>query len=237
MRLHGLLFVCFLGFSACEQERSSGHDDVDARAMTDTGAIHTDAGTSLDGATDMDASGGSSDAAVAACTVSTSDFGALGAIEGAAQLEVDPKNASIYSVTVSAPLQAAFPTDVLSVEFYTGYAPFGTQEAPTPIVPGTYALTGDLLSYETCGVCVRVTTNVVEDESSVGDDYMVTGGTVTVSAVGDAPGETLTFAVSDLQFRHVVIDPESYETTPVDDSCTTAISDAAFTGIVSVPTK
>lgn len=170
----------------------------------------------------------------ATCSVSTSNFGDKGALTGGATFSADTANPATYSIVMSAPLEAAPPTDGLIIEFYTGYAPFGTSTAPTPVLPGTYQLTGEQLDYATCGTCIRLVTNAAEDGSSE-DDYMVTGGTLTVTALGDAVGETLTLAMSNLTFEHVTIDPDTFESTPVGDGCTTAISGATFTGTVAAP--
>lgn len=167
----------------------------------------------------------------AACSVSTANFGDKGALTGGAQFSGDPANPTSYLLGASALLETAAPADVLSVEFYTGFAPFGTPEAPTAVVPGTYQLTGEQLNYATCGVCARVATNLMED-GTFEHDYMATGGTVTVSEVGDAVGETLTFAVSNLTFEHVTINEETFESAPVGDNCTTAITGATFTATV-----
>jgi hypothetical protein len=169
------------------------------------------------------------------CSVSTADFGNKGALTGIAQIAVSTMNPALYRIAMQAQLEAAEPTDVIFVDFFTGYTPFGTQQAPTAVVPGTYQLSGEQLDFATCGVCVTLGTNATA--SGVEDDYMVTQGTLTVDAVGDAVNETLTFSLSGLQFQHVTINPDTAVTTPVGDGCTTEISNATFTGTVMMAQK
>lgn len=181
----------------------------------------------------IDAPGGSIDAPPAACTVSTTSFGDKGALTGVATFAANTMNPALYRIAMQAALEGAEPTDVLFIDFYTGYEPFGTQQAPTAVMPGTYNLSGAQVDYATCGVCVTMGTNATM--AGYDDDYMVTGGTVTVTALGDAVGETLTLSVSGLQLQHVNIDPMSGATTSANDGCTTSLSNATFTGMVTAP--
>lgn len=167
------------------------------------------------------------------CTVSTNSYGDKGALTGAATFAASQMNPALYRIAMQGALEAAQPTDVLFIDFFTGYEPFGTMQAPTAVMPGTYTLSGAQLDYATCGVCVTIGTNATT--TGYEDDYMVTGGTVTVTALGDAVGETLTLSVSNLQLQHVTIDPQSGATTAANDGCTTSISNATFTGTVMAP--
>ncbi len=184
------------------------------------------------GVTPLDGPAGGIDAPVT-CSVSTGSFGNKGALTGGATFAASMTNAALYRIAMQAPLEAAMPFDVLFVDFFTGYTPFGTETAPTPVVPGTYQLTGEQLNYETCGVCVTLGTNATATEYE--DDYMVTGGTLVVAAVGDAVGETLTLTVSNLEFEHVTIDGTTSVSTPVGDGCGTTLTNATFTGMVAAP--
>lgn len=202
---------------------------IPALALGSMAACGGDDGASLP----IDAPGGSIDAPPAACTVSTTSFGDKGALTGAATFAASQMNPAIYRIAMQGALEAAAPTDVLFIDFFTGYAPFGTQQAPTAVVPGTYELNGAQLDFETCGVCVTLGTNATM--TGYDDDYMVTGGTVTVTAVGDAVGETLTLSVTNLQLEHVTIDPMSGATSAVGDGCTTSIANATYSGMVMAP--
>ncbi len=171
------------------------------------------------------------DAAPVTCTVSTNSFGDAGALTGQAFFRASQANPALYQILALAPLEPTAPQDVLFVDLYTGYEPFGTEQAPTPVVPGTYPLTGAQTDYATCGTCVTISTNV--NGQAFDDDYMVTGGSLVISAVGDAIGETLTFSLSNLQLQHVTINEQTGATTAVGDGCTTALSAATFTATVA----
>jgi hypothetical protein len=177
-----------------------------------------------------DDGGGPIDGNPATCTVSTNNFGAKGDLMTAAFFESDPNNAAVYRIAAQGLLEPAEPADIVIVEFYTGYEPFGTEAAPTAVVPGTYQLSGAQLDYATCGVCVRLATNATTTATE--DDYMATGGSVTVAAVGDAIGETLTLSFSNVTFQHVTIAPMGGQTTPVGDGCTAGIGSASMSGMV-----
>jgi len=213
MRKFSLLLTSLASLAAC------GGDD-DGVTVIDGGAI--------------DSAGGGADGP-AACTISTAAFGDKGALTGAATFAADTMNPATYHIGVQAALEAAEPLDILFIDFYTGYTPFGTMAAPTPVIAGTYPLTGEQLDFETCGTCVTLGTNATADGYE--DDYMVTGGTMTVTAVGDAVGETLTLSLANLQLTHVTIDPQSGATTAVGDGCNTTITAATFTGTVAAPAK
>lgn len=192
----------------------------------DDGVAVVDAPPGIDAPADIDA-------APLPCTISTPSFGDKGALTANATFAADPNNAAIYKIAVTGPLEGAEPTDLFFLELFTGYAPFGTEAAPTAVVPGTYQLTGDQLNYATCGVCVTLASNATAQGWE--DDFMATGGTVTIAAVGDAVGETFTATFSNLTFEQVTIDANTSESTPVGNNCTTAITNATFTGTVAAP--
>lgn len=172
------------------------------------------------------------DAPAANCTVSSNAFGSRGALQGNSTY-TEGATAGIGDMRAILPLEAAPPSDILIVEFYTGFAPFGTSGAPTAVVPGTYQISGDQLNYATCGVCVRIGTNA--DTQGYEDDYLATGGTVTVTTADSRVGGTLAFSVSNLTFEHVTIDENTFQSTPVGDGCNSAIGDATHTSTLAAP--
>ncbi len=181
-----------------------------------------------------DSSSGGPDAAEA-CSVSTASFGDKGVLPGSVTFSADPANAASYSIVAATPLETAPPSDLLALELFTGFTPFGTSAAPTPVVAGTYELTGEQLDYATCGVCVRLLTNVAAD-GMFEHDYFPTGGTLTITEVGDAVGETFAYSLSNVQWQHVNIDSATFATTSAGDGCTTSMSNASFSGVVAAPT-
>ena len=124
-------------------------------------------------------------------------------------------------------------TDVLQLELYAGFGGFGSGD----IKPGTYQLTGAELNYMTCGVCLRIFTDVTGTGSAAKakDDYFATGGTVTLTATS---GSNFSASISNITMNHVTIDSMTFKSTPVADGCNAAIMSgtlaaplqAAFTG-------
>jgi hypothetical protein len=189
----------------------------------------------------IDAAGGidaasNIDAAPAACTVSTTSFGDKGALTGSATLDVgtataDPKDDILE---FDALLETTQPADAIAVILYAGYGAFtDAQGMPKAVTPGTYPLTGDETNFATCGVCVLLATNATS--TGYDDDYMATGGTVTITQAGTAVGGTLTGTLTNVQFHHVDIDQSTGDTTQSADTCTTSLTNGTFTGTLAAP--
>lgn len=181
----------------------------------------------------VDAAPSTIDAAPIPCTISTPNFGDKGALTATATFAASMANQLQYRIAFTAPLEPAAPQDLFFFEIYTGYAPFGTQENPMPAVAGTYQMTGNQLQYEDCSVCLTLGTNA--DDTSYEDDFMVTGGTVTITQVGQAVGQMLNVTFSNLTYEHVFI--TEAHSTPVGNDCVTAISNASFSGLLEAPPK
>jgi hypothetical protein len=158
------------------------------------------------------------------CSVSTTNFGDLGALAGGANF--DPAEDAL---TFYAPLEPTAPADSIQIDLYAGYGVFSAGS----ITPGTFQITGEELNFATCGLCVRLFTNVTST-GDVGDTYMATGGTVTIAAAGTANGSTLSGSLSNVQFRHVNIDPVTGNTTLAANSCSTALTNATFSATVTI---
>ena len=170
------------------------------------------------------------DTAAANCTVSSAAFGERGALAGVSFYAAG-MTAGVGDIRVEMPLEAAQPNDTLLIQFFTGFAPFGTPQAPTAIVPGTYQISGAQLNYATCSVCVLIGTNVTGQGSE--DDYMATGGTVTVTQVDSRVGGTLALSVSNLTFEHVTVNMQPpFDSTPVGDGCNSAVTSATHSSVM-----
>jgi hypothetical protein len=176
-----------------------------------------------------DAATGTPDAPAAACTVSTATFGDKGALTGSAFFTANAAGVADDVLEFDGPLESASPSDIVSIQLYAGVGVFANG-----IVPGTYPLTGDELNYQTCANCVLVYTNVDATNTAGDGVYMATGGTVTITATGTKVGDTLTGTITGLTFEHVTIDA-NFLSTPVGDSCTTALTNATFTGTLAAP--
>lgn len=172
------------------------------------------------------------DAAVVPCTISAPNFGDKGALTATATFAANTTTPALYKIAFQAPLEAASPADAFLFEIYTGYAPFGTQDAPTPAVAGTYPISGNQLQYADCSVCLTMVSNAQAD-GTYDDDFMATGGTVTINQVGNAVGGNLNVTFSNLTFEQVTFDQST--STPVGNGCVTAISNATFNGVMAAP--
>ncbi|MBP6840279.1 MAG: hypothetical protein KA190_23475, partial [Kofleriaceae bacterium] len=172
--------------------------------------------------------GGTIDSGGGARTTSTNAFGDIGALT-AGVIQVDPADATRYSIQVAKQLEPAEPTDFLLVELYSKFGVF-----QNGVVTGTFNLTGEEANYVDCGACVRLLTDATQ--SDYGDDYMANGGTLNITAAADAVGETLTFTLSNVTFRHVDFTVMNNQVTAQADNasgCTTTISNATFTGALA----
>lgn len=150
-------------------------------------------------------------------TASTGTFGELGALAGEALIDSGSSpGASDDVLHLDAFLESNLPADPLEVALYAGYGTF----SGGPTTPGVYQLTRDELNFATCGICVLLTSS--NTGAGHDEDYMPTGGTVTITAAGSAVGGTLSGSLSNVVFRHVHIDPGGGQSTPANDICTTA---------------
>ncbi len=127
--------------------------------------------------------------------------------------------------------------DGLQIELYAGAGGFGAGD----VRAGTYTWTGSDAdgNYATCGICVRLFTNLTMSGSNLlfTDQYFASSGTVTLTSTS---GTTFTGSFSNLTLDHVTIDPNTNQSTPIDHctatvtsgdmSATLMIGSAAFTG-------
>jgi len=168
-----------------------------------------------------------SDGPAAVCSVSTGNFGDKGALAGNALFTAATAVATDDILEFDALLETAQPADGIAIILYAGYGAFDG----AAITPGTYQIAGDELDFATCGVCVVMSTNVTS--TGYEDDYMATGGTVTITAAGSAVGGTMSGSLSNVTFHHAEIAMGNGDTTISDDSCTSAITNATFTGTLA----
>jgi hypothetical protein len=197
----GAVVIAAVFAAAC----GGGEDSPDARRRPDAGV---DAGV---------------DATPPPCTVSTMDFGAVTIINPLGLFQPGNTGDVIDDiVSAGGRLEQDPPHDSLVVELFGGVGGFAGQ----PITPGTYQIAGADLQFQTCGICFRVFTNV--SGNSYADDYLATAGTVTITTVPTAAGQTLALSASQLTFEHVTIDMVSSESAPAGDGCTTAVASVAY---------
>lgn len=207
------LAISALTFAACGGGGGgSSSDPVDAAAGPDARAA-------------PDGGGGSVDAAPAACTAPVS-FGDVGALAAQAIFVPDVNEGTDDGATddllvMFAPLDGGEAPDVLELRLFAGYGAF----AGGAIRTGTFELTGAELDLLACGICAGILTDATPE--AYADDYLPTGGTLELTAVGTAAGEMLTGRLSNVSFRHMIVDEEG-NTMPADDTCTSTLTAATF---------
>lgn len=180
----------------------------------------------------------SPDAAIDAVTVAADNAcgvpdpqGELGTLSGLALVapQSPTTNAApwIYAIGAPSPESAQqMVADWAYVELWDGYGAFTGASAH----PGTFPITGDETSYDTCGICVFTLAN--DGNGSIGSAahlLLATSGTVIVHAVGATSGSPLQVEVQGATFQE--IDPISYA--PVmTSSCPSQVSHVALDGVV-----
>ncbi len=130
--------------------------------------------------------------------------------------------------------------DGLQLELYAGFGGFNGVDIKT----GTFSLTGSDAQYSSCGICLRLFTNITGSGSQAmsADQYFATGGSVTLTSIS---GSNFAGSLSNVTLQHVTIDPTTFTSTVVGD-CTSTISSgnlaaalqvgsAAFTGTIVEP--
>ncbi len=117
----------------------------------------------------------------------------------------------------------AYPVDVVSVEMYFGY---GTPAPPHN--PGTYPLaaTADEQNYSTCGTCVLVRQNCNEGVGC-SRSFLATGGSLVISSTG-VVGATLSGSLQNVNLQEVTINPDTFQSTPVQGGQTWCIQNLPF---------
>ena len=92
--------------------------------------------------------------------------------------------------------------------------------------PGTYPLTGDDLSYATCGVCVRA---LADKGMSSQREYFAIAGTVEVTAVSSTAGAPFVATIRDVSFAEVDSDHSE-----VKSGCSLDLAAARISGSVAL---
>lgn len=165
------------------------------------------------------------------CTISTPNFGDVGALTTTAYFVADDTNPNLYRILFTADLEAAEPKDLFFFDIFTGYEPFGTTENPIPATAGTYNIVNNQLQYADCSVCLTLGSNAAGEEYE--DDFMATGGSVTINEIGNGPNTTLDVTFTNIRYEQVTFSGAT--STPVGNGCITAISNASFTGTMQAP--
>lgn len=178
---------------------------------------------------------GSNVACTADASYGTADFGS-GSDQFAETSGSGNMHTIVWGAVVGSTSASGMP-DAVQLELYANFGAFAGSDIHT----GTFQLTGDEANYATCGVCLRMFTDLHMQGSDIAstDDYFATAGTVTLSTI---TGNTFSGTLSNVTFQHVNIGSD-FTSTPVGD-CTSTMSagtmnapltvgSAAFTGHIN----
>jgi hypothetical protein len=169
-----------------------------------------------------------------ACTASSS-YGAATLTDGsgyaftAAEITTDGSNGFVdANQGFNGNLNADAAPDSFEIDLYEGFGVWGSGSGI--ITTGTFTLSGDDLSFQKCGLCIQIFTNIDADGAPV-DLYFATGGTVTLTSVGTPTGSnvstgTLAGSLSNAMFA----DWDSGSADMAIGSCTSSITSLSFSG-------
>jgi hypothetical protein len=163
--------------------------------------------------------------AVQACSTAATDSYCNLMAPANAQAQTNAAGDSVQGIV---PANTDATPDFVSIELYQGFGVF-----TGAIEPGVYDLTGEEAQYATCGACVLIHADVTGLPSAYNptEYYMATGGTLVLDSVeGDLVG-----AVYDATFQRVTIDGTTYQSTPTDPACTTALQNVEFDTAIQAP--
>ncbi len=163
-----------------------------------------------------------------ACLVASS-YGSLGDVRGDAVSELQDSTSTLRVSWVEAPTPATAmqdKPDVLVVELWDDFGVFAGGPAKT----GTFQLTGEETDYDTCGVCVLLLANTVDDTQE--KMLLATSGTVTVTSIATAAGQTTQVSLTNASFVEISYDATNgYQTVPT-SICPSPIDSVDLTGTI-----
>jgi hypothetical protein len=145
-----------------------------------------------------------------ACTASSSygaaSIVAMGSAYAYTSAEIAADSASGFvdaNQGFNGDLNADDEPDLFEIDLYEG---FGAFPGSGGIKTGSFTLSGDDLSFQNCGLCTQIYTNIGSDGSPA-DLYFATAGTVDLTSVGTPTGSnvstgTLSGSLSNVSFAH-----------------------------------
>lgn len=151
------------------------------------------------------------------------DLGVMLGVAGA-QAQSDTTNAQTYFVAAptSLTVMEAIP-DVINVELWDGYGAFEDGSART----GTFMIKGDDTDYDTCGICVLMAANLVDNTPA--KLLLAKTGMVTVTSIATAAGETTEVEVTNATFEEITyVQDQGYQS--VTSNCPSPIMHGVVRG-------
>lgn len=159
-------------------------------------------------------------------TATLGDLGNLTGVAGSA-LQQGSTTQRVGFVSAPTPMSAAQPApDYLTVELWDNFGVFAGGAART----GTFQITGSETDYDTCGACVLVLANVANDTPS--KLLLATSGSVTITSVATAAGQTLQLSLSNASFVEIAADANGAYASVAGSSCPSPISSVGLSDTI-----
>jgi hypothetical protein len=185
--------------------------------------------------THVDANAGSS--APVVCTAQSS-YGAASIVSDgsgyaytAAEIAIDGSNSLIdANQGFSGNINADATPDEFEIDLYEGFGAFGSAGSGTGnITTGNFTLAGDDLSFQECGLCLQIYTDLGSDGSPT-DLYFATGGTVDLTSVGTPTGSDVSTGTLAGSLSNVTFAQWDGSDDVAIGSCTSSITSLSFSG-------
>ena len=133
---------------------------------------------------------------------------------------------------VIAPVNGDALPDLVWIELFEGPPP-GYTTANFPATPFTIQLTGAETNYFTCSACISLTTDQDDANMAYADDYMATGGSITITTLSST---MIAGTLDNVQFKQVDFDFDMDTQVDAEGGCTAAQTGSlAFTTPVMQP--
>lgn len=203
-----LLIACEARLGPAKGGSDGADTRPDARAVVDAAGQHLDASMSADNECGI--------------AMNQGDLGVMTGTAGA-QPQGDTTAQTYFVVAPTSLTVTQQIPDILYVELWDGYGAFANGTAHT----GTFTISGDETDYDTCGVCVLMGANFANNTPA--KLLLANTGTVTVTSIATAPGETTEVEITNASFVEIEYDPDrGYETES--SSCASPIMHGVLRG-------
>jgi hypothetical protein len=170
------------------------------------------------------------------CTATTT-YGSASIVAGGsayaftfAQITADGSNGLIdANQGFKGKLNADAMPDSFEIDLYEGFGAFGSGSGE--IAKGTYTLSGDDLSFQKCGLCVQIYTDLDADGAPT-EFYFATAGSVTLSSVGTPTGSNVSTGTLAGSLSNVAFAQWDGSADAAMGSCTSSITSLSFSGTI-----
>lgn len=123
--------------------------------------------------------------------------------------------------------------DLLLIQLWDGFGAFEGGQ----IEAGTFAIEGDEVAIQTCGVCIRLLANVQEDAAgnpTVEKEYIAIGGSLTIDSIGTREGNEISGNYNGQASGLVLaeVDPDDMAGGALAGGCETGIDSVSWDAVI-----